>query len=123
MFGIGFPELVVICIVALLVLGPERLPEVARGVARWVVEIRRAADELKKELGAEEIQKGREEIERVKQNLLREVYVPPEPEELRPVPTKEQAPEAKAPASEAGETAQHTPENTAQEVSKKEDAS
>ncbi len=88
MFGIGFPELVVIFIVALLVLGPERLPEVARGAARWVMEIRRAADELKKELGSEEIQKGKEEIEKVKQNLLKEVYVPPEPDELSPTPIK-----------------------------------
>ena len=79
MFGIGFPELVVIFVVALLVLGPERLPELARGAARWVVEIRRAAEELKKELGAEEIERGRNEVEKVKEALLKDVYTPPEP--------------------------------------------
>ena len=88
MFGIGFPELVVIFIVALLVLGPERLPELARGAARWVQEVRKAADELKKELGAEEIQKGREEVEKVREALLKDIYVPPDLSEYKPTPRK-----------------------------------
>ncbi len=80
MFGIGFPELVVIFIVALLVLGPERLPQVARSLAKWVNEFRRAADELKKELGAEELEQSRDELQKVRQELLKKVYVPPAPE-------------------------------------------
>jgi len=79
MFGIGFPELVVIFIVALLVLGPERLPQVAKSLAKWVNEFRRAADELKRELGAEELERSRDELQKVRQELLKKVYVPPEP--------------------------------------------
>ncbi len=89
MFGIGFPELVVIFVVALIVLGPERLPELARGAARWVIELRKAADELKRELGADELEKGRDEVRKVKEALLREVYVPPSPEETKRTPPKE----------------------------------
>ncbi len=89
MFGIGFPELVVIFVVALIVLGPERLPELARGAARWVIELRKAADELKRELGADELEKGRDEVKKVKEALLREVYVPPTPEETRREKPKE----------------------------------
>ena len=47
MFDVGFSELVVIGIVALLVLGPQRLPEVARTAGRWMGRLRRLADEVK----------------------------------------------------------------------------
>ncbi len=44
-FGIGAPELVVILIVALVVLGPERLPDVARTIGRTVYEFRKVTGE------------------------------------------------------------------------------
>ena len=46
MFGIGFPELVLIMVVALLVLGPQRLPEVARMLGRAYGQLRRASEEF-----------------------------------------------------------------------------
>src|SRR6478672_3084450 len=39
-FGIGAPELMVILVVALIVLGPQRLPEVARAAGRGIYELR-----------------------------------------------------------------------------------
>lgn len=57
MFGIGFPELLVIAFVALLVLGPERLPGVAKQAGQMVRQLRKfadnARDELRSELGPE----------------------------------------------------------------------
>lgn len=50
MFGIGIPELLVILVVALIVLGPQRLPEVARALGKGLGELRRAADGLTSEL-------------------------------------------------------------------------
>ncbi len=47
MFGIGFQELIVILIVALIVLGPQRLPEAAKTIAKFIREIRGAVDEVK----------------------------------------------------------------------------
>lgn len=50
MFGIGMPELLMILVVALLVLGPKRLPEVARSLGRGMAEFRRASSELRHSL-------------------------------------------------------------------------
>ena len=50
MFGIGMPELMVIMVVALIVLGPKRLPEVARALGKGLAEFRRATSEVNEEL-------------------------------------------------------------------------
>ena len=61
MFEVGFSELVLIMVIALIVLGPERLPEVARTVGRWVGKARSMARsvkaEIERELAAEELQR------------------------------------------------------------------
>jgi sec-independent protein translocase protein TatB len=53
MFGLDFLELVVIFIVALVVLGPTRLPEVARKVGRWVGKARAMARDFRQQLESE----------------------------------------------------------------------
>jgi len=53
MFDIGFWELVLVGIVALLVLGPERLPEAARTAGLWVSRARRAVGTLRAEIERE----------------------------------------------------------------------
>jgi Tat protein translocase TatB subunit len=47
MFGIGFPELLLIAVIALVVIGPKRLPDLAKALGRGFAEFRRATDELK----------------------------------------------------------------------------
>jgi Tat protein translocase TatB subunit len=50
MFGIGMPELLVIFVVALIVLGPKRLPDVAKALGKGLAEFRKATSDLTDEL-------------------------------------------------------------------------
>jgi sec-independent protein translocase protein TatB len=52
-FDVSFSELAVIAIVALVVLGPKRLPEVARAAGRWAARIRRFVEDVKRDVGSE----------------------------------------------------------------------
>jgi Tat protein translocase TatB subunit len=47
MFGIGLPEMIIILVVALLVVGPSKLPELAKTLGKAFTEFRRMADEVK----------------------------------------------------------------------------
>jgi len=47
MLDIGFQELIIIFVVALLVIGPDKLPEFSRKLGRWVNEIKRSVNEAK----------------------------------------------------------------------------
>jgi sec-independent protein translocase protein TatB len=61
MFDIGFPELVLIAVVGLLVIGPERLPEALRTLGLWLGRMRRSfvsvKAEIEKEIGMDEVRR------------------------------------------------------------------
>ena len=61
MFDIGFPELVLVAIVGLLVIGPERLPEALRTLGLWLGRMRRSftsvKNEIEKEIGMDEVRR------------------------------------------------------------------
>ena len=47
MFGIGFPEMMVIVVVALIFIGPDKLPGVMRSVGRGLVQLKRATNDVR----------------------------------------------------------------------------
>jgi len=49
MFGIGMTELMVILVIGLLVIGPKKLPELARSLGKGLAEFRRASTEMRRE--------------------------------------------------------------------------
>lgn len=71
MFGIGLPELIVIAVIALLIVGPKKLPELARSLGKGLTEFRRAADDvtenIKDTLKPDDVKK---EVDDFKNSLL-----------------------------------------------------
>ncbi|MDH4318688.1 MAG: twin-arginine translocase TatA/TatE family subunit [Desulfobulbaceae bacterium] len=53
MFGIGLPEMLVIAVVALLVVGPDKLPSLARSLAKGIFEMRNTMNQLKEQIVGE----------------------------------------------------------------------
>lgn len=106
MFGIGSTELIVILIVALIVIGPAKLPEMAKSLGKALGEFRRVSTDVKRtiEMEAEQAdQKARTE------QAKKELFPEKEPAAQQAKPA-EAAPEATAegqaaPAEQAGTTA------------------
>lgn len=65
MFGIGLPELILIMAIALIVVGPSKLPELARSLGKGIAELKKAASSLKESFEEdEEAPEGWEEKQR-----------------------------------------------------------
>jgi Tat protein translocase TatB subunit len=83
MFDIGMQELVIIFIVALLVFGPKRLPEVGKTLGQWLGELRRGVMDAKYQMEKEfdETKKTAEEIGDFLPDDLKDLENTGEPEE------------------------------------------
>ncbi|MFA6384745.1 MAG: Sec-independent protein translocase protein TatB [Candidatus Omnitrophota bacterium] len=62
MFNVGMPELILIFIVALLVVGPKRLPDIARQLGKAIAQLKRASIDLKEALEQEPPEEIKEEV-------------------------------------------------------------
>jgi Tat protein translocase TatB subunit len=91
MFGIGVPELLIILVVALIVLGPKRLPEVAKSLGKAFAEFRRATSDLSEELN--EARMALEEEVRMAERQARTIRPPasqPEQQNTTTLPEKKE---------------------------------
>ena len=62
MFGIGIPELIIIAVVALVFIGPDKLPSVLRSIGKGIVELKRATSDVRSTV-QDEMHRIEEEIE------------------------------------------------------------
>jgi Tat protein translocase TatB subunit len=70
MFGIGMPEFLLILVVALVVLGPKRLPELARSLGRGLAELKKTTGDLKQNIDlGEDLNKVQKDLQEVKSDL------------------------------------------------------
>jgi TatA/E family protein of Tat protein translocase len=53
MFGLGIPELMVIFVIALVVFGPKRLPDLGKALGRGIAEFKKASQEVKESIESE----------------------------------------------------------------------
>lgn len=93
MFGISFTELLLVGLVALLVLGPERLPGAARTAGLWIGRLKRSFNAIKQEV---EREIGADEIRR----QLHNEHILSLEEEARKIMAPQQPPANPAPAAE-----------------------
>jgi len=81
MFGIGTTEIVVILVVALLVLGPKKLPEIAKSLGKTLGEFRRVTTDVKRTI---EMEADQEEQVRAKKRIKKEMAQKPSKESPPP---------------------------------------
>ena len=134
MFGIGTTELMIILVIALIVIGPQKLPEIARTLGKGFAEFKRMSNDVKRtvDLEAERLEQ-EERQSKVKKRLFDEKpdteagpEQPPEEAGQKESPAEDQAAESEAPGAgssresekSAGEGAEAQEEDQTRESSK-----
>ena len=89
MFGIGMPELIIIFVIALIIIGPKKLPDLARALGKGMAEFRKATNEIKSNLDMGDELKGiEEELTDSVSGMIHEAEIEAEMEEKGDTPVE-----------------------------------
>lgn len=107
MFGLGFQELLLILAIALIVVGPGKLPDLARALGRGLAEFRKATNEIKQTFDQDEtVQEIKKEFRTAQSQMtLEQLAAPSDPPKVATPAAESAAAPAEEPKAETGETA------------------
>ena len=106
MFGIGMQEILVVLVIALVVIGPKKLPEVAKALGKGYGEFRRAFEDLKSTINVDmKTEEEKENLRRIHENTAADMPAP----DAMPEPAAAPTPVAGEKGSTAGEEQEPAP--------------
>jgi TatA/E family protein of Tat protein translocase len=104
MFGMGMPEIIVILAIALIVLGPKKLPEIAKALGRGISEFKKATQDFKESLDVDnDLKEARDTLQEIKGDIDQTV---------RASTTKSAAPASQQRVSKTGAVAEEALEHS-----------
>jgi len=96
MFGIGMPELLIILVVALIVFGPNKLPEVGKSMGRAVREFKKAINEFKQSMDVDtDLTEVKKAFDEIKGDVKETIEIKPKPEQEKKAELAEKTTEHK----------------------------